>query len=386
MFSAIIITIYKKMNEFFQNLIRSVKDYFVKKEKSVLGIDISSSTIKAVQLRRKRGKAILETYGEISLGPYAGVESGRATKLSTEKISEALGDLIRESKITAKECGVAVPLSSSLLKVIKVPAASEKQLKDIIPIEARKYVPVPMTEVLLDWNVIPNEESYSEDDGASKPKEIEVMLVAIHKEIINMYQNVLSQNNLESSFFEIELFSTTRSVLSRGIKPVMIFDFGVSTTKLYIVEEGVIKTSHIVNRGSQDLTLALSKSLGISFDEAEDSKRVSGLAGKKEDDENGFSESTSAILEYIYSEVERVITDYQTKYNKSISKIVLSGGGVLLKNIVDRTSEKFKIEIELANPFKKVEAPAFLEEILKKAGPEFAIAVGVALRKLEETI
>ncbi|MFA5838907.1 MAG: type IV pilus assembly protein PilM [Candidatus Paceibacterota bacterium] len=374
------------MNEFFQNLIRSVKDYFVKKEKSVLGIDISSSTIKAVQLRRKRGKAILETYGEISLGPYAGVESGRATKLSTEKISEALGDLIRESKITAKECGVAVPLSSSLLKVIKVPAASEKQLKDIIPIEARKYVPVPMTEVLLDWNVIPNEESYSEDDGASKPKEIEVMLVAIHKEIINMYQNVLSQNNLESSFFEIELFSTTRSVLSRGIKPVMIFDFGVSTTKLYIVEEGVIKTSHIVNRGSQDLTLALSKSLGISFDEAEDSKRVSGLAGKKEDDENGFSESTSAILEYIYSEVERVITDYQTKYNKSISKIVLSGGGVLLKNIVDRTSEKFKIEIELANPFKKVEAPAFLEEILKKAGPEFAIAVGVALRKLEETI
>ena len=373
------------MNEFFQNLIRSVKGYFVKKEKSVLGIDISSSTIKVVQLRRRRGKAILETYGEISLGPYAGVESGRATKLSTEKISEALGDLIRESKITAKECGVAVPLSSSLLKVIKVPAASEKQLKDIIPIEARKYVPVPMTEVLLDWNVIPNEESYSEDDGASKSKEIEVMLVAIHKEIINMYQNVLSQNNLESSFFEIELFSTTRSVLSRGIKPVMIFDFGVSTTKLYIVEEGVIKTSHIVNRGSQDLTLALSKSLGISFDEAEDSKRVSGLAGKKEDDENGFSESTSAILEYIYSEVERVITDYQTKYNKSISKIVLSGGGVLLKNIVDRTSEKFKIEIELANPFKKVEAPAFLEEILKKAGPEFAIAVGVALRKLEET-
>lgn len=373
------------MNEFFGNLIRSVKDYFVKKEKSVLGIDISSSTIKAVQLRRKRGKAILETYGEISLGPYAGVESGRATKLSTEKISEALGDLIRESKITAKECGVAVPLSSSLLKVIKVPATSEKQLKDIIPIEARKYVPVPITEVLLDWNIIPNEENYSENGTTSKSKEIEVMLVAIHKEIINMYQNVLSQNGLESSFFEIELFSTTRSVLSRGIKPVMIFDFGVSTTKLYIVEEGVIKASHIVNRGSQDLTLALSKSLGISFDEAEGSKRVSGLSGKKEDDENGFSESTSAILEYIYSEVERVITDYQTKYNKSISKIVLTGGGVLLKNIVDKTSEKFKIEVELANPFKKVEAPAFLEEILKKAGPEFAIAVGVALRKLEET-
>ncbi|MEK7182393.1 MAG: type IV pilus assembly protein PilM [Patescibacteria group bacterium] len=371
------------MKEFLNNIIKSIKDYFNKREESVLGIDISSSSIKVVQLKKKRGRAILETYGEISLGAYADVENGRATKLSTQKTAEALADLLRESKVTAKKCGVAVPLSSSLLKIIKIPAVSEKQLKEIVPIEARKYIPVPMTEVLLDWNVIPKETSYSEDGEVQKADKIEVMIVAIHKEIINMYTDVLSQNNLESSFFEIELFATTRSVLSRGIKPIMIFDFGVSTTKLYIVEEGVIRESHIVNRGSQDLTLALSKSLGISFDEAEGSKRTTGLT-KKTDSEEDASENTSAIIEYIFSEVERTIIDYQTKYNKSIVKIVLTGGGVLLKNIVDKTSEKFKIEVELANPFKKVEAPAFLEEILKKAGPEFAVAVGVALRKLEE--
>ncbi|MBU3968635.1 type IV pilus assembly protein PilM [Patescibacteria group bacterium] len=371
------------MSEFLNNIIKSVKDYFNKKEESVLGIDISSSSIKVVQLRKKRGKAILETYGEISLGAYANVENGRATKLSTQKITEALSDLLRESKVTAKKCGVAVPLSSSLLKIIKIPSVSERQLKEIVPIEARKYIPVPATEVLLDWNIIPKETSYSEEGEAQKADKIEVMIVAIHKEIINMYTDVLSQNNLESSFFEIELFATTRSVLSRGIRPVMIFDFGVSTTKLYVVEGGIIRESHIVNRGSQDLTLALSKSLGISFDEAEGSKRTTGLT-RETDNEEDVSESTSAIMEYIFSEVEKTIIGYQIRYNKSIVKIILTGGGMLLKNIVDRTSEKFKIEVELANPFRKVEAPAFLEEVLKRAGPEFAVAVGIALRKLEE--
>lgn len=373
------------MNEFFTNLIKYIKEYFTKKEESVLGIDISSSSIKVVQLRRKRGKAILETYGEISLGAYADVESGRATKLSTQKISEALADLLREAKVTAKNCGVSVPLSSSLIKIIKIPSVSEKQLNDIVPIEARKYIPVPITEVLLDWNVVPGEISYTENEETQKSNSLEVMIVAIHKEIINMYTDVLSQNNLKSSFFEIEIFATMRSVLSRGIKPVMIFDFGVSTTKLYIVEEGVIRKSHIINRGSQDLTIALSKSLGVSFDEAENSKRTFGLTNKKNNEEENFSENISAIMEYIFSEVERTIVGYQIEYNKNISKIILTGGGVLLKDIVNKTTDKFKIEVELANPFKKTETPAFLEEILKKAGPEFAIAVGIALRKLEET-
>src|SRR3989344_3866484 len=85
---------------------------------SVLGIDIGSSSIKVVQLRRHRGAAVLETYGELSLGPYAGVEIGRATSLPAEKLAEALTDVLKEANVTAKSCALSIPLSASLISLI----------------------------------------------------------------------------------------------------------------------------------------------------------------------------------------------------------------------------------------------------------------------------
>ena len=157
---------------------------------SVLGIDIGSSSIKIVQLRTSKGSAVLETYGEISLGPYAGVEVGKTTKLSPEKLVEALTDLMREANVTAKDAGISIPFSSSLLSVLDMPKVDPEQLKRMIPIEARKYIPVPVSEVMLDWFVIP--EDGKEPDAFDRlEKETmlqkrgqEVLLAAIHNETL----------------------------------------------------------------------------------------------------------------------------------------------------------------------------------------------------------
>jgi len=136
---------------------------FKKQDQSVLGIDIGSSSIKVVQLRKKAGKAVLETYGELALGPYAGVEIGRATNLSQEKIVEALRDVIKESNVTTRSAGISIASSSSLISFLRMPDMDRKQLETMVPIEARKYIPVPITEVALDWWPIPKEEnSFSE--------------------------------------------------------------------------------------------------------------------------------------------------------------------------------------------------------------------------------
>src|SRR3990167_8865804 len=130
---------------------------FLHKGSSVLGIDIGSSSIKVVQLRRHRGAAVLETYGELSLGPYAGVEIGRATSLPAKNLAEALTDVLKEANVTAKSCALSIPFSASLISLIEMPALSDDQLKKMIPIEARKYIPVPITEVTLDWFILPEE-------------------------------------------------------------------------------------------------------------------------------------------------------------------------------------------------------------------------------------
>jgi type IV pilus assembly protein PilM len=359
---------------------------FSKQSQSVLGIDIGSSAIKVVQIKKKRGKAVLETYGELALGPYAGVEVGRSTNLSTEKTIEALRDILREAKTTTVSAGVALPLSSSLITFIQVPPVPEKQMAEVVSLEARKYIPVPMTEVMLDYSIIPKEETYSADDD-SQDKQVEnrtqdVLVVAIHNEYINSYQSITSGAGIHPGFYEIEIFSSIRAVVEQGIQAVMVLDMGARVTKLYILERGILRASHIINRGGQDLTLAISKSLSISVNEAENLKRSYGLKGGPEYKE--LTEITTVNLDYVFYEANTTMLSYQKKYAKNISKVILTGGGVLLKGFTDLAKISFQTEVVYADPFGRLETPAFLSEQFAEAGPEFAVAIGAALRRISE--
>ena len=238
--------------------IPSFSSLFKKEAASVIGVDIGSSSIKVVQLRHVHGRVVLETYGAIALGPYAGVEIGRATSLPAEKISEALKDVIREANVTTADAAISIPYSSSLVSIIKLPASVEKQLAQVVPIEARKYIPVPINEVLLDWFVV----SGGKGSQPSPDGKMEVLLVAIHNDTIAKFRSIASEANLAAAFFEIEVFSAVRASLDHGIAPVAVVDMGAATTKFYVVERGLIHESHIINHGAQDLTLAASRALG----------------------------------------------------------------------------------------------------------------------------
>lgn len=362
----------------------SIFSSFFKKESSVLGVDIGSSAIKIVQIKKKRGRAVLETYGELALGPYAGMEVGRVASVPADKMIEAIKDILRESKTTTGVCGVALPLSSSLISFITIPPVSEKQMAEVIAIEARKYIPVPLNEVLLDWSVIPREDAYvSESESVKTDKQgSDVLVVAIHNQYISDYQSIMSGSTLQPGFYEIEIFSSIRAVVDQGVSTVMIIDMGARLTKLYIVERGILRASHIINKGSQDITLALSKSMSITVSEAENMKRVHGLKGGPEYKE--LTEIITVNLDYIFYEANATLLNYQKKFNRNVSKVILTGGGVLLKGFTDLAKISFQTDVVYADPFGKLETPAFLAEEFAQAGPEFAVAIGVALRRLSE--
>ena len=357
---------------------------FFKKESSVLGIDIGSSAVKVVQIKKKHGKAVLQTYGELALGPYGGLEIGRAVALQSEKTIEAIKDILREAKTTTTTCGAALPLSASLITFITIPPMPEKQVGDVVAMEARKYIPVPMDEVLLDYSIIPREEAYVSQDEATKTEKQsqDVLVVAIHNEYINQYQSVMTGSGLIPGFYEIEIFSSIRAVVDQGVSTYMIIDMGARSTKLYIVERGMLRASHIINKGSQDITLALSKALSIPVAEAESMKRTYGLKGGPE--YNEMTEIITVNLDYILYEANTALLTYQKKSAKNVSKIILTGGGVMLKGFIDLAKISFQTDVVCADPFGKLETPAVLAEEFTRAGPEFAVAIGVALRKLAE--
>jgi type IV pilus assembly protein PilM len=355
---------------------KALSSFASKDSVSVAGVDIGTSSIKIVQVRMQRGSAVLETYGELALGPYANAEVGQAVNPSPEKLTEALNDLVKEANVTATVAGFSVPLSASLISVISLPTRNKDDLATMIPIEARKYIPVPISEVSLDWFVIPEEEAgFLRSQGTPKnPNATDVLMVAIHNQILTKMQAVTPGTKLTPKFYEVEPFSMARSAYEHGTAPTMVIDLGASGTRVYVIEFGIIDVSHTINRGGQDITLALAKSAGLTFREAEERKREKGLA----DPAVG-----SAAMDYIFSEARRTFLAYQRKEGKAISDVVLVGGGAELKGITELASRYFDTRISLSSPFDKISAPAFIGDVLKTAGPSFAASVGLALRALQ---
>lgn len=357
---------------------------FSKKEKSVLGVDIGSSSLKVIQLRKERGKAVLETYGELALGPYGGFEVGQAMNLSAEQTIETLKDLLREARVTTKSCGVSIPFARSLLTLVTLPYRKDPaEQKTVIELEARKYIPVPVSEVQLDWFIVPRaspgEPAGEDPSRAPAAREtVDVLLVAVHNDELSLLQKVITGAGLTASFYEIEIFSTLRAVIEEQIKPVMVLDVGAASTKTYVIERGVVAFSHSISTGSQDITRAISISGHVPFARAEALKKEEGLGGA---DVLG---SPELVFSRIFSEARRVLIQYETAHKKAISSIVLTGGGGVTKELGTYAKSIFSIDVRVANPFTKTEAPAFMRSILEEIGPEFAVAVGLALRKLEE--
>ncbi len=356
------------------------KGIFGEKRQSVLGVDIGSSSAKVVQLRKERGRAILETYGELALGPYGQVEVGRAVKLSPEKVAEAVKDLLKEASVSTADSALTVPMRSSMTTVITVPTYDDDRLKMMVPLEARKYIPVPMSQVTLDWFKIPKPEI--EEADAARRGQTEVMVVAIHNEALDSLSRVVEDAQLNASFFEIEMFSTIRAIIDPSeAAATMILDIGASATKAYIVERGVVRESHSIPRGSQEITLSFSKAIGVTVDYAEKLKRNAGRNELQQDQK--LKEIADLVFQPIWSEAMTLLLSYQKRARAVVSRVILVGGGAMFPGLAAVAQQKLGVEVIRADPFAKVSAPAFLQGVLRENGMAFAGAIGIALRKLE---
>lgn len=368
-----------------------IKNIFSNAHKgSVLGVDIGSSSIKVVLIEKVDERAVLRNYGEIALGPRADVAIGQATNLPPEKIAEALRDLLREADISTKHSIIAIPFSASLLAVVELPDVGSKELDSMVPLEARRYIPVPISEVSLDWWVLPkrkNEKKVAEvATGEEAPRgKIEVILAAIHNEVIKKFQTIQHDAHLsgEAAHFEIEIFSTLRAVVGRDLAPTMVIDMGAGSTKLAIVDEGVVRGSHVISSGGQDITLGLTHSQNIPFAQAEEMKCRSGMLG--DDEGRDIRAVGELLLANIMNEASRFAENYSAKHNTKIEKVILVGGGALLKGLDVVAKKNFpEATVTIGDPLSRVDMPAFLAQTIKELSPRFAVALGVALKGLEE--
>lgn len=340
----------------------------------VVGIDIGSSSIKVVELQNREGVITLTTYGELELGPYSEEKPiGQSVILEPNIERQALVDILRESAVKARSAVLAMPLSASFVTTMSLSAEVDEDITPRVRVEARKYIPVPIAEVTLDWAEI-------ESLGDEKTTKRDVLLAAIQNEALERFGNLMQTVEFSKSPIEIECFSAIRSLYSEDSADMIIIGVGAITTKLYVVRGGLLQRMYRVRAGGSLFTEKIASELKISFEEAETLKRTVTY------DDPRFPQiqkSHQVYYDRVLKEFRQIIESYENSVGLKIDNVFLIGGGSLFIGFDKFIASSLDRTISVALPFNKVAYPAFMEDTMNNIGATFATSLGAALRAFE---
>jgi type IV pilus assembly protein PilM len=337
------------------------------KKKDIVGFDIGTDSLKVVQLERRGKLTKLVGYGKLEI-PENYIIEGIVTE--PEKLSELTKKFLASGvwgKITAKRVCTSLPESKVFTRTITLPHMTGNELADAVNWDASQTIPMAMTDLFLDWQVI----GPSIDD----PKNDEIIYAAAPKAIVNSYLQFFEQLGMEIDSVETSLTAIIRSVVSRKNKDALLLvDIGGKTTNLAILDH-VIQVTGSTLVGGDHITKRISEAFGVDEKEAEKIKKK-----ESADEKAKIREAVDAEVTDITREATKMINYYEDerKAKKLISKVVICGGSASLSAIVEIFKEKLGISAEIGNPWSNISVYP-LKSVPKEDAPAFANAVGLAL-------
>ena len=341
--------------------------------KESIGLDIGSSYLKVVQLKEKKGRYELGVFEMIELPPELIVEGSIIDSL---RLMESIKELMQKVRGKVKNAVVGIAGHASvIIRRISLPEMSEEELEESIKIEAEQYVPFDVEDVNIDFQRLgPKEE----------PGEMDVMLVAVKKDIINEYTAVVSEAGLNPVVVDVNAFALGNMYeVNYEIEPeknVALVNIGANTINLNVLKAGVSVFTRDGSVGSNVHNAALQQKFNISSGAAERLKKGEAIEGISPEE---AQEALTAASEEIVNEVSRSLEYFKsTTYQEEIGEVVLSGGGALVKDFSRLLAENMGVEVKVAEPFRNIHIPdKFDRAHIEELSPIAAVAVGLALRK-----
>ncbi|MBI2439206.1 MAG: type IV pilus assembly protein PilM [Candidatus Moranbacteria bacterium] len=340
-----------------------------------LGVDFGTASIKAVELSVKGNRPVLENYAYVSL---ADLEKGIPSQSRSydEEIVLHLKALLEQMRPKSKTARVAMPAFSGLVSLAEFPLMDEAELQEAVRFEAHKYIPSPLDEVALSWEVV------GTHDGGNGEKKMEVLLVAaLNKEVVR-YEGFVRAVDLKLDFLELETFSIARSIIGNTFGLSLLIDIGSRATNLVLIENGLVKVSRNLDVGGRDVTRVLAEGLNITLERAKMIKK-----GTKDYLNDRESSLVFPSLQRIASEAERILTTYQTKHSGvQCNQVVLSGGTAHFVGLLEYYEKILKLPVVLAAPWKNIEYDPKLEKKIQSFDTSFSVALGLALSGAESVL
>jgi type IV pilus assembly protein PilM len=347
---------------------------FKSASKSFLGVDIGTFSIKIVEMSKAGKRKKLDNYGEIHAEalyekPFRTFDKSILT-VSTEEIAKSISAILSEAKIKTRKAYFSIPDYSTFFTTFSMPPMTEEELPDAIRYEARQHIPLPLSEVVLDWQKI---------EGGDEKVPFKILLVVVPNEIIHQYQEIAKNANLELLALEAEVFGLSRALVKEDKGIVALIDVGARSTTVSIISNQILRLSHSFDTSGNDLTSIIAKSLDLEYSAAEALKKKQGIL-----EQNGQGrEALLPLIDLIVGETKKILKSYAQNENQEVQKIILAGSSALLPGLTDYFFKETGKPTELASPFSDVLYPPVLEETLKAIGPTYSIAAGEAMKGLE---
>jgi type IV pilus assembly protein PilM len=347
------------------------------KVKGLVGVDIGSSAVKAVELKvgGKGGDELqLLNIGLEPLPPEAIVDGAI---MDSGAVIDAVQNLFQDNRIKTTDVSTGVSGNAVIVKKISLPQMSEEELAESIHWEAEQYIPFDIQDVSLDYEVV---------EGAASGGNMDVLLVAVKKDKISEYTSAITQAGRNPTIVDVDVFALQNCYEANYVpdpgRVVALLNIGASIMNINVVKDGSSTFNRDIAVGGNQYTDAIQKDLNLSFEQAEALKRGEQVEGASAE---SLTPILQAVSENIATEIQRTFDFFRaTSQEDRVDQIYLSGGAAKVHGLRDLLADRLDAPVELLNPFLNVRYnekdfdPAFLDDI----GPSAAIAVGLAVRRV----
>jgi type IV pilus assembly protein PilM len=349
--------------------------------KLAIGLDIGSTSVKMIQLKelRRRGQVVyaLQSFGMKPLPPEAIVDGAL---MNSTAIVQATQELVSELRIKQKDVAIGVSGHSVIIKKISIPRMTQEELEESIQWEAEQYIPFDVKDVNIDTQIL-NPEA---NDATGQ---MDVLLVAAKKDMINDYTTVVSEAGLIPAVVDVDAFAVQNMFSSNYDVPdrtIVLINAGASVVNINILSGGITVFTRDVTIGGNQFTEEIQKQLNVSFDEAEALKTGGGHGESEAVVPHEVERVMITVAEQVAGEIQRSLDFYaSTAADPHFSRVFLSGGTAKIPALFKTIETRVGVPVEIMNPFKAIEVddrkfdPAFITEV----APMAAVAVGLALRR-----
>ncbi len=343
------------------------------KQKPLVGLDIGSSSIKAVELKSTRQGYELVSFG---LEPLAQDTVVDGAIMDAPLVAAGISSIFERQKIKTKNVATSVSGHSVIVKRVPMPVMTEEELYDRIQAEASQHIPFDIADVNLSYQLLESMDS-----------QMDVLLVAVKKDKILNHTNVLAQAGKTPTVVDIDAFAL-QNCFEVNYDPdpgqtVALMNIGASVMNINIIRGGVPLFPRDVSVGGNQYTDALQKELDLSFEDAERLKHGDSLPGVAEEHRGNVLRSVSDIL---ILEIQKTFDFFRaTASGENIQRIYVAGGSARVPGLVDLLREEFAMPVEELYPFRKIviNPGRHNEEQIRELAPRLAIAVGLALRSFD---